>query len=57
MIPEPNHFPSEKAVLEIRGRTRRKFSTEEKILIVLEVPLGEVSIAELCRREEGSRHV
>ena len=36
MIPEPNHSPSEKAVREIKRRTRRKFSTEEKIRIVLE---------------------
>jgi len=36
MIPEPKHSPSEKAVREIKRRTRRKFSTEEKIRIVLE---------------------
>ena len=38
-------------VREIRRKTRRKFSSEEKIRIVLEGLKGEASIAELCRRE------
>jgi len=42
---------SEAAVREIRRRTRRKFSPEEKIRIVLEGLRGEESVAELCRRE------
>ncbi|OOY49513.1 transposase [Solemya velum gill symbiont] len=42
---------TEKAVKDIRRRTRRKFSSEEKIRIVLDGLRGEVSIAELCRRE------
>ena len=42
---------SEAAVREIRRRTRRKFSPEEKIRIVLEGLRGEQSISELCRRE------
>ena len=41
----------ESAVREIRRKTRRKFSSEEKIRIVLEGLRGEESIAELCRRE------
>jgi transposase len=41
----------EAVVREVRRRTRRKFSSEEKIRIVLEVLRGEESIAELCRRE------
>lgn len=41
----------EAVVKEIRRQTRRKFSTEEKIKIVLEGLRGEVSIAELYRRE------
>lgn len=41
----------EAVVREIRRQTRRKFSAEEKIRIVLEGLRGEVSIAELCRRE------
>ncbi len=40
-----------KRVKEIRRKTRRKFSSEEKIRIVLEGRRGECSIAELCRRE------
>ena len=35
----------------IRRRTRRQYSSEEKIRIVLEGLRGEESIAELCRRE------
>jgi len=42
---------AEKIVEEIRRRTRRRFSAEEKIRIVLEGLRGEESIAELCRRE------
>ncbi len=42
---------AEKAVREIRHKTRRKFSAEEKIRIVLEGIRGEESIATLCRRE------
>ena len=41
----------EKVVKEIRRKTRRKYSSEEKIRIVLEGLRGEESIAELCRRE------
>ncbi len=41
----------EKVVREIRRKTRRKFSSEEKIRIVLEGLKGEETIAELCRRE------
>ena len=42
---------SEATVREIRRRTRRKFSPEEKIRIVLDGLRGEQSVAELCRRE------
>jgi len=42
---------TESAAREIRRRTRRKFSPEEKIRIVLEGLRGEQSIADLCRRE------
>lgn len=41
----------ESVVREIKRNTRRKFSSEEKIRIVLEGLRGEESIAELCRRE------
>ncbi len=38
-------------VREIRKASRRKFSAEEKIRVVLDGLRGESSIAELCRRE------
>ena len=41
-----------KRVKEIRRKTQRKFSSEEKIRIVLDGLRGEYSIAELCRREK-----
>ncbi len=42
---------AEKTVRDIRRATRRKFSAEEKIRIVLEGLRGEETIAELCRKE------
>ena len=42
---------TEKHVKDIRRKTRRKSSSEEKIRIVLDGLRGEYSIAELCRRE------
>ena len=47
----PVKEPTEHLVKEIRRATRRHFSAEEKIRIVLEGLRGEDSIAELCRRE------
>jgi len=41
---------SEAAVREIRRRTRRKFSPEEKVRIVLEGLRGEQSVLDLCRQ-------
>ena len=43
--------PAEKVVRDIRRKTRRHHSAEEKICIVLEGLRGEDSIAELSRRE------
>ena len=43
--------PAEDAIKAIRRATRRHFSAEDKIRIVLEGLRGEDSIAELCRRE------
>lgn len=40
----------EKTVRDIRRATRKQYSAEEKIRIVLEGLRGEDSIAELCRR-------
>jgi transposase len=38
-------------IQDIKRKTRRKFSAEEKIRIVIEGLRGEESVAELCRRE------
>jgi transposase len=42
---------AESVVREIRRKTRKKYSAEEKIRIVLEGLKGEESISEICRRE------
>ena len=42
---------AENVVRDIRRATRRRFSAEEKIRIVLDGLRGEDSIAELCRHE------
>ena len=46
-----NKDPAEKAVRDIRRKTRRKHSPEEKIRIVLDGLRREDRIAALCRRE------
>ena len=38
-------------IRDVKRRSRRKFSAEEKIRIVLEGLRGEESIAEICRKE------
>ena len=47
----PSKRSSEKTVRDIRRATRRQYSAEEKIRIVLDGLRGEDSVAELCRRE------
>jgi transposase len=47
----PGKEPATQVVKNIRRATRRHFSAEDKIRIVLEGLRGEDSIAELCRRE------
>ena len=42
---------SDKVVRKIRAATRRHFTSEEKIRIVLEGLRGEIPISDLCRRE------
>ena len=43
--------PAEQVIKDIRRKTRRHFSAEDKIRIVLDGLRGDDSIAELCRRE------
>jgi transposase len=43
--------PADQVIKDIRRATRRHFSAEDKIRIVLEGLRGEASIAELCRHE------
>ena len=43
--------PAERSVRDIRRKTRKQYSAEEKIRIVVSGLRGEDSIAELCRRE------
>ena len=43
--------PAEQVMKDIRRVTRRHFSAEDKIRIVLDGLRGEDSIAELCRKE------
>ena len=47
----PEKEPAEQVIKQIRRATRRQFSAEEKIRIMLSGLRGEDSIAELCRRE------
>ena len=42
---------ADKHIKEIKRKTRRQFSSEEKLRIVLDGLRGESSISELCRRE------
>jgi transposase len=47
----PDKAPAEPVLKNIRRQTRRQYSAEEKIRIVLEGLRGEESISEPCRRE------
>ena len=51
----PEKAPAEQIVQDIRRATRRHFSAEEKIRVVLEGLRGEESIAELCCRQGSPR--
>lgn len=61
LTPQPGHAPEmvhitrscpppERVVKDIRRQTRRHFSAEDKIRIVLDGLRGKDSIAELCRK-------
>lgn len=52
-----NTQSSESFIKEIKRKTRRKFSAEEKIRIVLDGLRGEESITALCRREGISQGI
>ena len=49
--PSSQKSPGERTVQDIRRATRKHYSAEDKIRIVLDGLRGEDSIAELCRRE------
>jgi transposase len=57
MKPQPSlkeslaKVPAERVMKDIRRATRRHFSAEDKIRIVLDGRRGEDSIGELCRKE------
>jgi transposase len=42
---------AEATIRDIKRKTRRQYSAEEKVRIVVEGLRGDVTIAELCRRE------
>ncbi len=46
-----------KAIKDIRRATRKQYSAEEKIRIVLDGLRGEETIAELCRRESIAQSI
>lgn len=43
--------PGEKVIRDIKRKTKRKFSAEDKIRIVLDGLRGEESVSEVCRKE------
>jgi transposase-like protein len=55
--PEALSDAAEKAVRDIKRATRRHFSAEDKIRIVIAGLRGEDSIAELCRKEGISQNL
>ena len=55
--PGTRRTASEKIVKDIQRATRKQYSAEEKIRIVLDGLRGEDSIAELCRREGISQGI
>jgi transposase len=50
METKPQKSSTENFVKDIRRKTRRLFTSEQKILIVMEAIRGEIPVAELCRK-------
>ena len=50
METKPQKSTTENFVKDIRNKTRRIFTSEQKILIVMEAIRGENPVAELCRK-------
>ncbi len=48
---------TENFIKDIRRKTRRIFSSEQKILIVMEAQRGESSVAEICRKHAIAQSV
>jgi|SRR5690554_2899383 len=48
----PKKSTPENFIKDIRRKTRRMFSSEQKILIVMEGLRAETSVAELCRKHQ-----
>ena len=57
MVKKTKKTAATNTVRNIRRNSRRKYSGEEKIRIVLEGLRGEETVAELCRREGISESV
>jgi len=55
--PERHQDAADKTVKDIRRKTRKRYSSEEKIRIVLAGLRGEDTIAELCRQEGISQGI
>jgi transposase len=51
MKSNPSKAPAEQVIKDIRRATRRHYSAEDKVRIVLSGLQSEESIAELCRKE------
>jgi transposase len=51
---QATHGSGAKLIREIKQKTRKRFSSEEKIRIVLEGFRKEIPVSELCRRENIS---
>ena len=55
--PERHQDAADRTVKDIRRKTRKRYSSEEKIRIVLAGLRGEDTIAELCRQEGISQGI